>query len=99
NLATYSAALQLLAANGFTPESQRAPVAALAALNLNDQSLLAPLLLPNSTASALTEPPRASRVPDEIFPAEREIQRRLRDDENIQTISRLEIEIKNLPAD
>jgi hypothetical protein len=99
NLSTYSAALQLLAANGFTPDQQRASVAALAALNLNDQALIAPLLLPNGPFSALAEPPRASRVPDEILPAEREIQRRLRDDENIQTVSRLEVEIKNLPTD
>jgi hypothetical protein len=38
-------------------------------------------------------------VPDEILPAEREIQRRLRDDENVQNVSRLEIEIKALPAE
>jgi hypothetical protein len=99
NLASYSAALQLLAANGFTPEPQRASVAALASLNLNDQSLLAPLLLPNVPASALTEPPRLSHFPDEVLPAEREIQRRLRDDENIQNVSRLEIEVKALPPE
>lgn len=99
NLTAYNAALQLLAANGFTPETQRASVAALAGQNLNDQSLLAQLLLPNGPASALTDPPRASRFPEEVLPAEREIQRRLRDDENIQAVSRLEIEIKNLPTD
>lgn len=99
NLTSYNAALQLLAANGFTPEPQRATIAALAGQNLNDQSHIAPLLLPNGPASALTDPPRASRVPDEVLPAEREIQRRLRDDENIQSVSRLEIEIKELATD
>jgi hypothetical protein len=99
NLAAYNSALQLLATNGFTPQAQRASVAALASLNLSDQNLIAPLLLPNGPASALNQPPRASRLPDEVLPAEREIQRRLRDDENIQAISRLEIEIKSLPAE
>lgn len=98
NLASYNTALQLLATNGFTPAASRPAVMNLAAMSLNDQKLLAPLLLSNGPASALAEP-RISSVLDEILPAEREIQRRLRDDENIQNVSRLEIEIKTLPAD
>jgi hypothetical protein len=99
NLVGYNNALQMLATNGFTPQTQRSTVMAEAAQNLSDQAILAPLLLPNGPASAFSEPPRASRVPDEILPPEREVQRRLRDDENIQNVSRLEIEIKALSAE
>jgi hypothetical protein len=98
NLAAFNTALQLLAANGFTAPTQRQSVAALAGMNLSDQNLLDPLLLPNGPASALAAP-RASSLPDEVLPAEREIQRRLRDDENIQNVNRLDIEVKSLPPE
>jgi hypothetical protein len=99
NLAGYTFALQLLATNGFTPAAQRPAIAAVAGSYLSDHAILGPLLLPNGPATALAEPPRTSRVPDEVLPAEREIQRRLRDDENIQNVSRLEIEVKALPPE
>ncbi len=99
NLAGHHEALQRLATNGFTPEGLRATASSFAARPLTAHSVLEPLLLPNGPAGALGEEPRASRFPDEMLPAEREILRRLRDDENVQQVQRLEIEEKARAAD
>jgi len=97
DLTNYTAALQLLISSGFTPAPQRGAAATVAGQNLSAQNLLAPLLLP-ANPEALREPPHLPRYPNDVLPAEREIQRRLRDDENIAAISRLQIEVKSLAA-
>lgn len=98
NLESFNSALQMLIASGFTPAPQRTAAGAIAGINLSSQTLLGPLLLPNAPP-ALLERSSASRMPAQVLPAEKEIQRRLRDDQNIHGVTRLEIEVKSLPAD
>jgi hypothetical protein len=97
NLAAYTNALQLLASSGFTPAPQRASVAALATLNMSAQTLVPALLEINFDPAANLISIPARRIPEQVLPAERDIQRKLRDDENIQNVSRLAIEVKALP--
>jgi hypothetical protein len=99
NWAGYNSGLQQLISSGFTPGPQREAAAALAALNLSSKTVLAPLLLPHAPASTLLETPPISRVPQNVLSAERDILRRLREDKNIHGISKMQIEVKALPAD
>lgn len=96
NLADFNNALQMFASSGFTPAELRTNAAAMLAMNLNATNLIAAALLTNAPISALAEP-RASRIPDQALPIERDILARLRDDENVSGISELAVEVKALP--
>jgi hypothetical protein len=99
NFAAYNDALQLVVSSGFAPDRDRAAASVIAGLNLSFETLLAPLLLSNAPQTALLASAPATLFPETVLPAEKEIQRRLRDDQNIHGVSRLEIEVKSLPTD
>lgn len=98
NFVEFNNVLQLLVSSGFTPAPERAAASVIAGLNLSSESLLAALLLPGAPPALLHSGPHGA-YPETALPGEKEVQRRLRDDQNIHGISRLEIEVKALPTD